>query len=427
VIGTILRRCVDLSVKARGPDKIPFVKTQQVPIRPNDTHAPAAHPEVRLGARALFHEVLSYVLLTLHRLGVPKVDREDLAQRIITEAYAKRQEYISARASPRQWVHGITVNQFRNYRRRQYRAKELFVKTTRDLADETPNAADQYEVETQRRLLYEVLFPQVEIDYLTVLIAHALDGLDFKIIAREQDISVSSAHERYQRGIMQLRKAYDRHCRNQKRRGLVVLPFALEQMLAADRTIPDAPADVEERLWNRMERARQWRARGQAFRAALGHPWLRSATTFVAGGIVGAFLYAALQPTPRPSPIVLNQSVQADSTQRSDLGAVASSTTTPPVALLPASPSSSAPREGDSEEQRLFDSAHQAFARRDFDLALKTLAVHERRFPAATFAAERELMRAKIAEAKRSRSAAPEPQTGSALMAPRSDAPPITP
>ena len=413
--------------KARGPDKIPLVKTQQVPIRPNDTRAPAADPEVRLGARALFHEVLSYVLLSLHRLGVPTVDREDLAQGIMTEAYAKRQEYISARASPRQWVHGFIVNYVRNYRRNQYRVKGLFVKTTRDLADETPNAADQYEVETQRHLLYEIFFPQVEFDYLTVLIAHALDGLDFKIIAREQDISVSSAHERYQRGIMQLRNAYDRHRRNQKRRGLAVLPFALEQMLAADRTIPDAPADVEERLWNRMERARRWRARGQAFRAALGHPWIRSAATFVGGGIVGAFLQAALQPAPRPSPIVLNQSMQAESTQGSGLAAAMASATTPPVALLPASPSSSALRGGDSAEQRLFDVAHQAFARRDFDLALKTLAVHERRFPAATFAEERELMRAKIAEAKKSRSAAPEPQTGAALTAPRQDVPPIIP
>jgi DNA-directed RNA polymerase specialized sigma24 family protein len=65
----------------------------------------------------------------------------------MTEAYAKRQEYISARASPRQWVHGFIVNYVRNYRRNQYRAKGLFVKTTRDLADETPSAADQYEVE----------------------------------------------------------------------------------------------------------------------------------------------------------------------------------------------------------------------------------------------------------------------------------------
>ncbi len=141
---------VDLSGKARGPDKIPFVKTQQVPIRPQDTRAPEADLEVRLGARALFQEVLSYVLLSLQRLGVPKVDREDLAQGIMTEAYAKRQEYISARASPRRWVHGFIVNYVRNYRRNQYRAKGLFVKTTRDLADETPNAADQYEVETQR-------------------------------------------------------------------------------------------------------------------------------------------------------------------------------------------------------------------------------------------------------------------------------------
>ncbi len=227
---------------------------------------------------------------------------------------------------------------------------------------------------------------------------------------------------------MQLRNAYARHRRNQKRRGLVVLPFALEQMLAADRAIPDAPADVEERLWNRMERARRWWARGQAFRDALGHPAIRSAAAFVAGGIVGALLHAALQPAPRPSSIVLNPSVQADSTQGSNLGAAAARATTPPVALLPASSSSSAPRGGDSEEQRLFDTAHQAFARGNFDLALKTLAVHERGFPAAFFAEAREMLRAKIAEARRSRSAAPEPQTGAALAAPRSDVPPpITP
>ncbi len=403
------------------------MKTQQVPIRPNDTSAPAADPDVRLGERALFQEVLSYVLLSLQRLGVPKIDREDLAQGIMTEAYAKRQEYISARASPRRWVHGFIVNYVRNYRRNQYRAKGLFVKTTRDLADETPNAADQYEAESQRHLLYEVFFPQVDFDYLTVLIAHDLDGLDFKIIASEQEISVSSAHERYKRGIMQLRNAYARHRRNQKRRGLVVLPFALEQMLAADRTIPDAPADVEERLWNSMERARRWRARGQAFRAVLRHPAIRSAATFVAGGIVGAFLHAALQPAPRPSPIVLNQSVQAGSTQRSDRGAAAAARDDAPGGSppgLPVEQRSSRWRQRGAAPVRYCASG---FRSGQFDLALKTLAVHERRFPAAFFAEAREMLRAKIAEAKRSRSAAPEPQTGSALTAPRPDVPPITP
>ena len=365
--------------------------------------------------------------LSLRRLGVPEADREDLAQEIMTEAYTKRQEYTPARASPRRWIHGFIVNFVRNYRRKKSKTKGLLVEPPPDLADKMPNAEDQYVAETQRHLLHEVLFPQVEFDYLTVLIAHDLDDLDFKSIAKQQNISVSAANERYHRGIMQLQAAYARHQRDQKRRGLIVLPLALEQLLAADRTIPDAPPELVDRLWDRMERARKGRAPWQAFRAALGYPVLRSAGIFIVGGVVGALVYAALHPAPSPSPVIINRPSPAESTQGGELGAAVSSAATPTVALLPAAPSSSSPRRSDNEEQHLFDAAHQAFARGNFDVALKTLATHERKFPSGYFAEARELLRAQITELRNSDSSAPEPQVGPVLTAPRSGVPPTVP
>ena len=394
------------------------MKSQQVPIRPQPTRATATRPEVRVVAHALFQEVVSYVWLSLRRLGVPEADREDLAQEIMTEAYTKRQEYTPARASPRRWIHGFIVNYVRNYRRKKSKTRGLLVEPPPDLADKSPNAEDQYVAEAQRYLLHEVLFPQVEFDYLTVLIAHDLDDLDFTSIAKQQNISVSAANERYHRGIVQLQAAYARHQRDQKRRGLIVLPLGLDQLLAADRTVPDAPPELVDRLWDRMERTRKGGAHWQTFRAALGHPAVRFAGIFLVGGVVGALVYAALHPGPSPSPVIINRPTPAESTQGGELGAAVPSATTPTVALLSAAPSSGSARRSDTEEQHLVDAAHQAVARGNFDVALKTLAAHERKFPSGYFAEARELLRAQITQLRTSGNSAPEPQVGPVPRAP---------
>jgi RNA polymerase sigma-70 factor, ECF subfamily len=368
----------------------------QAPSSPS-ARAPDAGSTARLAYRALFEEALAYVLHSLRRLGVPETDRDELAQEILIAAYAKRHDYQPDRASPRQWLHGFMVNYVRNYRRRQQKNNLRSAQLPLDLADETRTTEDTYMAERLRRLLHKHLFPQIDLDLLTVLIARDLDDLDFKTIAEQQGIPISTAHDRYQRGIVALKAAYTRHQRKQQARGLAVMPFTIAQLLAADRTIPDAPAELVRDTWSRLHRALWWQDRWRALHALAHRPALHLAATFIVGGVLGASLHAAARPNPPPTPIVLVQPSPLDVATAPATGTTAPGEPISPFPALPIPASSSASERDLSREQRAFDAAHQAFDRGSLDAALAALATHEREFPGGMFAGEREILRERIA------------------------------
>lgn len=373
-----------------------IVKPSHVSTQPQKDAAAEADSATHRAEHELIREALSFVGYSLRRLGVPDADRDDLAQEIVLAAYSKRQEYDPGRGSPRQWCRGFVVNFVRNYRRKKYKTAGLLAELAPDLADRTPSAEDQYVAEMQRRLLHDVLFPQVDFEALVVVIAYDLDELDFKTIAEQQEIPLSTAHARYQRGHEQLKAAYARHQRQQKAQGLAVMPLGLAQLLAADRTIPTAPVELVQRTWSRVERALTWRARWCAVRALLRRPEIWAAPTFLAGAVFGAVIHSIVQSTPPPAPVVFVVPTPTESAPVVAIGTASSRAPTPAVAALSAS-TSSAPRRDVDEAQRAFDVAHQAFDRGNLDAALMALAAHERDFPAGAFAGEREILRARIA------------------------------
>jgi RNA polymerase sigma factor (sigma-70 family) len=375
------------------------VKPQQVPSPPSE----------RLTYRALFEEALAYVLHSLRRLGVPETDRDELGQEILIAAYLKREDYRPERASPRQWIHGFMVNFVRNYRRNKQKSDGRRAELPLDFVDERRSTEDTYMAERLLRLLHEELFPQIELDLLTVVIARDLDDLDFKTIAEQQGIAVSTAHDRYQRGIVALKAAYARHQRKQEAQGLAVMPFTIGQLLAADRTIPDAPAEMVRDTWSRVHRALRWQARWKALRSFVRRPAVHLIATFIAGGILGAVLHAIWRPNSLPLQVARAQSLPLDVTTPVALAPTAAVEPTSAIpSLLPPS-ASSASRRGSSDEQRAFDAAHQAFDRGDLDAALGALAAHQRWYPEGSFAAEREIMRARIGRLRAPLPAGPQP------------------
>jgi RNA polymerase sigma-70 factor (ECF subfamily) len=404
--------------KVADADKSPLVKPQQAPSPPFAQPSESGTAE-RLAQRALFEEATAYVLHSLRRVGVPETDRDELAQEILIAAYAKRGEYQPERASLRQWIHGFMVNFVRNYRRSKQKSNSRHVDLPRDLADETQSLEDKHMAERLRRLLHEDLFPQIELDLLTVLIARALDDLDFKTIAEEQGIPISTAHDRYQRGIIALKAAYARHQRRQVARGLLPMPFTIEQLLAADRKIPEAPADLVRDAWTRVHRALLWKARRRALLSLARRAEVHLAATFLAGGVVGAILHAAFLPTPHPAPAVFVQPPSIDVTAPVATGTLAPRDATSAVPALPAPATSSASRRDPSDEQRAFDVAHQAFDRGNLDAALAGLAAHERDFPGGLFASEREILRARIANLRAQGGQRPTSPLPSLIAAPR--------
>jgi RNA polymerase sigma factor (sigma-70 family) len=372
----------------------------QAPIPPESRDVPARAAE-RLAARDLFNEALSYALQTLRRLGVAESDRDELAQEIVIAAFLKRRDYDPGQGSPRQWLHGFTVKFVCNYRRTRGKMRGRLTELPLDLPAGTLEPGSRLMAEQLRELLHNELFPQLPFEVLTVVVAREFDDLEFATIAKQQQIPISTVHDRYTRGMVALRSAYKRHQRSQQAQGLAVLPFSLEQLLDADRAIPPAPPELVRDTWSRLQRARESPAPWRAWQSILRRPATHLAATFLAGGVFGAVLHAALQPVPRPVPVVVQQGLDQhdpDLAPRDMLAAAALEEPLSPTAVLPAPLVGSAPGRDLNEEQREFDRAHQAFDRGQLDAALAALAAYERRYPAGAFAAEREILRARITQ-----------------------------
>ncbi len=232
--------------------------------------------------------MLPYVWHSLSRWGVPEADRDELAQEIMIAAYQKRHQYDSTRASPCQWCSGFVTNVARNYLRKKLAGLGPLEELSPEVLDEKPGPEDHYMAQIHHRLLHEVLLPQVEIDARVVVIGIDLDELDFKTFAEREQIPLSTVYARHRRGRQQLQDAYARHQRQHKARGLLVIPFTLDQLLAADRTIPGLPAELVDRSWNKVQRALAWRAPLPAIPALPQRSaWLLLAT-FIAGAVVAA-------------------------------------------------------------------------------------------------------------------------------------------
>jgi RNA polymerase sigma-70 factor (ECF subfamily) len=383
----------------------------------NPPHAPTPSATRPLDPRttavvdehALFRKALADVRRSLRRLHVPAADRDDLAQKILIAVYAKRHEYQPARGLFKTWIRGFVVNFMHVYRRTRIKAGQL-AELPLDLADTKAGVEEQTMAEQFRGLLHEELLPQVDVDLRTVVIAHDLDDLKFETIAVQQGIPLSTAHDRYQRGIAQLQAAYKRHQLRQRAQGLAVLPLPLAQLLAADRAVPDISDEMVERAWSGVQRAIRWRNRWIALRTLLGHPGLHLAVTFVGG--VGLGL--ALRRTPPPVPVVFVQPLLA---APAPIVAITSASASPPrppsppsppsmaVAALPVPPASSAPTPASSalhrqpsKEQLAFRVAQQSFNRGRFDVARAALNALERDYPTGELVIERQHLREQLAQ-----------------------------
>lgn len=358
----------------------------------DDPPEPPASPSTRRRAEhGLYKVAFAYVWTTLRSLGIPEQDREDLALMILAAAHDKRRAYEPVRGSPAQWLHGFAVNFARRYWQQRPPGPQRSLDEVPEALLATARPEDQGMAEEQRDFLYKELLARLPFDQRAVVVARDLDELDFKDIARLQEIPLSTAYERYDRAHATLVLLYARWKKQDKRSSALVLPMTLAQLFTANRFIPDPPAAVEQAVWKRLQRARRW----APFRAFFEQPWVRMTLAALLGAALHAALQAALQPPPRkqitivevPAPVPL-------AAERAASPPVEPSTPPPPAsapAIVAASPSSLAQVAGDPlEELRIFEAAGRAFKRGDLDAALSSLQRLARAHPHGTLASERE-------------------------------------
>ncbi|MEO7330164.1 MAG: hypothetical protein ABI193_16435, partial [Minicystis sp.] len=277
-----------------------------------------------------------------------------------------------------------------------------------------------------RRVLHEELFPQIPFEQLAVLIGHDLDGLEIRVIAEQQGIPLSTAYDRYQRGRAALERAFLRWEKQQRGRGLLLIPFGLEQLLEADRTIPELPSEVVDAAWRRFRRA----LCRQSVLALLGRLPVKPALTHLLAAATGAALLWALMRAPAAPPVPVTsaaplpiiapeQAPTSAAVMASAIPTVAATATVTPSATVTASTSVHASLSPSARsvaveapdpraEQRLFETALHAFEHGDGSATLAALQEHERSYPHGNFATEREILWVKtlaqagrVAEARR--------------------------
>ncbi len=377
------------------------------PFTEDPNEAPSPRSTQRRAELGLYNAAFTYVWAALRRFDIPEQDREDLALAILAAAYEKRRDYEPVLGSPARWLHGFVVNFARRYWERRPQGAQLSIDEVPEAFLATSRPEEQGMAEEQRDFLYKELLARLPFDQRAVVIARDLDELDFKDIARLQEIPLATAYDRYERAHATLVLLYARWKKEQEKKGLaMVFPVTLAQLFAADHALPEAPAELAHAVWKRLQRARRW----APLRAFFRRPWVRMTLSM----IVGAALHALLQPAPRERITIVQVPVAVAATPELRTSpAVESSAPTAPSTAPPSVPPSATPAAAvrpsaapakpvgsvsfdPLEEQRIFEIATQAFKRGDLDAARASLDRLARAYPHGALAIEREQLRIRV-------------------------------
>jgi RNA polymerase sigma-70 factor (ECF subfamily) len=368
---------------------------------------------------ALYDERIGYVWHVLRRLGVRGGEREDVIQDVFLCVHRALPGFDPARpVLP--WLHGIAFHVAKNHQRRvRAHRQETLVEEPADLdpPDPAPDPEQRTAAEQSREIVIR-LMQGIELDQRVVLSMHDLDGMGMGDIVRELGITLSAGYKRLQRARAELQAAADRlSARERQAMGVAAfVPVDLTKLLDADRFVPDLPADVNARMWGRLQGA-----------LALGGPGATSAPVhvpapapslgtriaaqvgrqvapFVTGALVGAAALHALGPRAAlpaaPVPVSAEVAIIAAPLPAAPSPTVPVATgevaAAPPVTASAAGVPVAVEDEGD-----LLRRAQAARSRGDLPAALAALDRHARRYPAGRLAADREALRAQIVAQQR--------------------------
>jgi RNA polymerase sigma factor (sigma-70 family) len=384
-----------------------------------------------------------FIWHALRRRGVPYRDRPDLVQEILLGALIAWPRYDDAIATPEKWLNGIIRHHVLRQRAR-YAKAPWPEKGDEEPREEAQNAEEVLMSEERRELAHQ-LYQEIPFKYLDAMIAHELEGLKLEEIAASNKISVSTAHYRVQQGVRHFRAALERWKARHRDRGVLLLPLTVKALLDADRTIPPAPAHVEELAWRFVQRTLGSTAldddmddqgRGSSpnteddadhcvpphprTEEESPHPLAAAAAdepsmhlppeaaarpalvpigaALVVGLIAGAWLasvfHAPHDPIAREEPPIVSPAPPIASVAILPAPSPLASAVPPepPATAVPTAGTASAYSTDFAAEQTAFDTARAAFARGKMTAAIQALEHHAQRYPRGPNALERDRM-----------------------------------
>jgi RNA polymerase sigma-70 factor (ECF subfamily) len=297
--------------------------------------------------------------------------------------------------------------------------QETLVEEPADLdpPDPAPDPEQRTAAEQAREIVIR-LMQGIELDQRVVLSMHDLDGMGMGDIVRELGITLSAGYKRLQRARAELQAAADRlSARERQAMGVAAfVPVDLTKLLDADRFVPDLPADVNARMWGRLQGALALGGPGAtsapvhvpapapSLGARMAAQVGRQVAPFVAGALVGAAALHALGPRAAlpAAPVQVGPEVAIVAAPLPAAPSPTVSVATGEVAAAPpVTASASGVAAAVEDEGDLLRRAQAARSRGDLPAALAALDRHARRYPAGRLAADREALRAQIVAQQR--------------------------
>ena len=382
---------------------------------------------------------VSRVRRLVRRAGVPEADEKDVIQEVFLALHLAVRRGLNISISLRDWLKKITYRIARDRLKLAYNARELLTEEGEiEPQDEGASPEEHMQRIDVRHLVGEVL-DDLPPHLRLVLVMSDADEMPMSEIAEVLEIPLGTGYSRLHAARREFARAWKRRCEEQAPHAAAygIAPFLLfdaAELCDLEREIPEPPGGFEDQVWNRLVEALgpglSWGGAGPAVGATAVAVAAKSATVaagksagvlltatqiavvVVASALAGAGLYALLaalrtdpsQATIRNDTLHIAQDFpQPSSANPAPLplpSATATATTIPTA-------DASAPVDGASSERNVLERARASLARaaiaptpriRDLEItaALAALADHERRFPGALFAHQREALRGQI-------------------------------
>lgn len=149
--------------------------------------------------QARFEEIyaseIRYVWNSLHRLGVPARDLEDVAHETLLTVYRKLGEYDASRPI-RPWIFGFVYRTAADYRKRAYRRHEVTDEADLDTRVDDGPSAEQEVVKQQERALVVKALESLSIDNAAVFVMMEIDGCSAPEVVQALGVPLNTVYSR---------------------------------------------------------------------------------------------------------------------------------------------------------------------------------------------------------------------------------------
>ena len=187
--------------------------------------------------------------------GVAEADRDDVLQDALLRMYRRREVYDPALGSWEAWAFAFVVRVALGYRTgtwNRIKRVDVAVDDLPDMATDAPGPEEETEANMMQALVNKCM-ANLDGDSRAILHANA-EGIEMVNIATALGLSLSGAYARLKTARVRLQAALDREQRRKVALGVMVLPFSIDQLLAADTTTAHFSTETMRRIWTTLDR-----------------------------------------------------------------------------------------------------------------------------------------------------------------------------